>query len=228
MSADLVEARFLERPNRFLGVVDLRGLETRVHINDPGRLRELLFPGAQVILKPARSPERKTAFSLIAVRHGPILVSVDSQLPNTFVGGLLGTDRWPLFEKAREVSREVRVDRSRLDFSFEKEGDKWFAEVKGCTLVREGTALFPDAPTLRGARHLRELAELSGRGYRTAVFFVVQRPDAVRFTPNRATDPVFARGLKEAVSKGVMVCALAAELVLGRGLDFQGEIPVSF
>ena len=229
LSAGLREAIFLARPNRFLGVVELRGRETRVHINDPGRLKELLFPGAKVILRPAgASGGRKTAYSLIAVRHGPVLVSVDSQLPNTFVGQLLGTDRWPLFEKSRDIRREVRINRSRLDFSFKKGGEIWFAEVKGCTLVKEGTALFPDAPTLRGARHLRELAELSGRGYRTAVFFIIQRPDAVRFAPNGETDPVFTRGLEEAASKGVDVHALAAELVLGRGLDFQGEIPVSF
>jgi sugar fermentation stimulation protein A len=208
-------------------VVDLQGLETRVHINDPGRLKELLFPGAPVVLRPAGTPERKTAFSLVAVRHGPILVSVDSQLPNRFVGELLGTDRWPPFQRARDIKREVRVDRSRLDFSFEKEGEKWFAEVKGCTLVRDGTALFPDAPTLRGARHLRELADLSERGFRTAVFFVIQRSDAVRFAPNVATDPLFARGLREAADSGVVVRALAANPVLGRGLDFKGEVPVS-
>ncbi len=204
----------------------LEGVEIPVHVNDPGRLKELLFPGAEVYLRYSAAPGRKTDHTLVAVRDEGMLVSVDSLLPNTFIGGLLGTERWLPYRAADGIRREVPVGRSRLDFSFHMGGREWYAEVKGCTLVREGRALFPDAPTSRGERHVLELARLAEEGFRTAVFVVIQRPDARVFSPNRETDPDFARALEEAVSRGVVVHALTTRLVPGLGLLFEKEVSV--
>jgi len=223
---EILEARFVERPNRFLGVVDLEGDRAHIHINDPGRLKELLIPGARVFLRREHGPGRKTRFTLVAVEHEGVLVSVDSRLPNRFVSELLGNRARPRFQGATDVRAEVQVGKSRLDFSFPLDGARWFVEVKGCTLVRNGVALFPDAPTARGTRHMRELVSLREGGFAAGVFFVIQRPDARVFAPNRETDPAFAEAFERAVKQGVMTCALSTELVLGRGLRFLREIPI--
>jgi sugar fermentation stimulation protein A len=198
-----------------------------MHIPDPGRLRELLVPGAEVLVRPAGSPGRRTSWSLVGVRTAEgIPVSLDSRLPNLLVGGLLGTARWPACARATEVRREVPAGGSRFDFAFAMDGRRWWLEVKGCTLVREGVGLFPDAPTVRGARHVRELAALAAEGHGAAVVFVIGRPDASSLAPNAATDPDFARALAGAAAAGVRLHALLTLPRLGDSLEPLGEVPV--
>ena len=199
----VVPAQFIHRPNRFIARVLLDGREETVHVKNTGRLRELLLPGAQVYLAPGANPARKTAYDLIAVRSASgALFNIDSQAPNRAVGewlATLGFDR---------VLPEQRYGDSRVDFAMERDGIRYLMEVKGCTLIRDGVGYFPDAPTARGAKHLRELARAAGEGIRAAAAFVVQVDGVRTVLPNRAADPDFAAALREAASAGVAVLPL--------------------
>lgn len=218
-SASLREARFRERRNRFLAVVEMDGDAVLCHLPNPGRLRELLRPGARVYLTRREGSGRKTAYDLVAV-EGEVLVSIDSRLPNVAVRELLQEGRLWEFSGYREVSSEIAVGEGRLDFLL-RNGQDCYLEVKSCTLVVEGVALFPDAPTERGTRHLKELSQLAAGGQRSAVMFVVQRPDATLFKPNDATDPKFGKALRGAHRRGVEVYAYRCRFD-GRNLvDFK-------
>lgn len=243
----LVRAAFVQRPNRFLGIVRLledwadtpAGAEVRAHIADPGRLKELLVLGAQVRLAPALGAEtgsagvpgaatsaatkRSTAFSVAMVEYGGVLVSIDSGVPNRLVREALRAGAFPGIccpaEPARGAGGKRRVQseyawgKSRFDFRLQEDGKPdCLVEVKSVTLVVDGIALFPDAPTQRGARHMRELAEAARQGLRGAVVFVIQRPDAFAFAPNVAMDPAFADALQEAAGVGAKVIAVKCDV----------------
>ncbi len=214
-SGRLVPAVFQSRPNRFLGVVLVDGVETLCFIPNPGRMKELLYRGARVYLIPVQSESRKTQYNLTLVDHQGTLVSVDSNVPNRLVREAVDRGIIEPFKDFRVEKAEHTFGESRLDFLLESDSGKLLLEVKSCTLIRDGVALFPDAPTKRGSRHLLTLAKGLTQG-RSAVFFLIQRSDANSFRPNMETDPDFAANLKEANMKGVEVYAYSSRV------DFDG------
>ena len=199
------QGRFLSRPNRFIAHVDMDGKTEICHVKNTGRCRELLVPEARVWCAKAENPNRKTAYDLIAVEKGPYLVNMDSQAPNQAVGEWLRNGG---LGNAQVVLPEQRFHDSRFDFYLERNGKPMFLEVKGVTLEENGVCRFPDAPTQRGARHLRELSLAREQGYDAAVLFVIQMAPVRYLTPNDGTDPEFGKALREAASKGVAVLAV--------------------
>lgn len=202
-------ARFLSRPNRFEAFVELDGIPTLVHVKNTGRCRELLLPGCRVYLTRAENPARKTRFDLVAVEkerpgQSPLLINMDSQLPNGAAAEWLAGS---LFSKEAIIRREVFFGDSRFDFTIEDRGEKTFLEVKGCTLEREGVALFPDAPTERGVKHIKELIASVQAGYRAVLLFVIQMKGVHVFRPNDETHPAFGKALREATAAGVKILA---------------------
>ncbi|MTI94131.1 MAG: DNA/RNA nuclease SfsA [Firmicutes bacterium] len=201
-------ARFLARPNRFVAEVELEGERVRAHVPTSGRLAELLVPDANVLVRTDVAPGRKTTCDLMLVEKDGTWVSLDSRLPNYLVGQLLRNDALPPFTGVSTVRAEFSHAAGRLDFAFtDGNGQQTLLEVKSVTLVEAGVAMFPDAPTLRGARHLAELTAAVTEGYRTAVMFVIQREDASVFRPNGRTDPDFAKALARAAEAGVEIYA---------------------
>ena len=203
----LVEARFLTRLNRFAALVEMAGQEVMVHIANSGRMRELLVPGRRLLLTPAAGEHRKTQFDLALVDLGTTLVSADTRLPNGLVAEALAKGHLPQFIEYPELRREVRYGDSRLDFLLEGPSGRCYGEVKSVTLVVDGIGLFPDAPTVRGVKHIKELSRAVAEGYRAAIVFVVQRADAVAMSPNDAADPAFGAALRAAQAAGVEVYA---------------------
>ena len=203
LGEDLVRARFVRRVNRFLALVELHGRETGVHVANSGRLRELFVPGAEVWLKPAAAPGRKTAYDLALVMADGVLVSADARLPNSMVSEAVEAGALDWVAGPVKVTRESAFSESRFDLLLENEAGHRYVEVKSCTLVENGVGLFPDSPTTRGARHLKTLAEAVAAGYGASVIFVVQRPDAHAFATNDAADSDLAIAFRGAVERGV-------------------------
>lgn len=201
---------FLARPNRFIAKVLIDGTEETVHVKNTGRCRELLIPGSRVILEKSSNQNRKTAFDLIAVykqRDGkePLLVNMDSQAPNKAACEWI---KGGLFSKDAYVQSEKTFGNSRFDLYVEDKNIKAFVEVKGVTLEHNGTVMFPDAPTERGVKHIRELIKAKDAGYETYILFVVQMKDVHTFAPNRLMHPEFADALRDAKAAGVNVLAV--------------------
>ncbi len=221
------EALFLKRPNRFLGIIQLKENEVEAFIPNPGRMHELLYEGKQVYIREASSKKRKTNYDIIAVHHNDVIVSIDSNLPNRFVKKLLKNREFPIIQDYCDFKSEPSMFGGRFDFRVDSENGPTFVEVKSCTLVEDRRALFPDAPTLRGARHMKHLTKaLKERiAVDAKVLFVIQRPDADVFSPNDPTDPIFAHELREASKNGVGVHAITTELV-DWNLEYIREIPV--
>ena len=207
---NMVPGVFLARPNRFVAHVEIGGVTEICHVKNTGRCRELLVPGCTVWCQRAANPGRKTKFDLIAVRKGPRLINMDSQAPNAAAKEWLLTGGLGPVDDLR--AERVKGD-SRFDFSFTKDGKECFLEVKGCTLEQDGVCAFPDAPTERGAKHLRGLTELARAGYGAYVLFVVQMEDVRYLHPNDATDPNFGQALREAAAAGVEVLAVDCQVV---------------
>ena len=213
----IVTGTFRSRPNRFIALVDIDGVEQVCHVKNTGRCRELLLPGSKVILAQASNPARKTKYDLIAVYKGDLLINMDSQAPNAAVGEWLqngGLFALPqnqdgqLGSYLRTLRPETKYCNSRFDFYLESDTCRMFLEVKGVTLEEDGVLLFPDAPTERGVKHLRELIAVTREGYRAGVLFVLQMEQARLFMPNRQMHPEFAQALKEAADAGVLVLAM--------------------
>lgn len=202
---------FLSRPNRFLAHVMLDGKEIVCHVKNTGRLKELLIPGTPVIVQyhpDAAASGRKTEYSLIGVGKQNAWVNIDSQAPNQAAyEWLTAGDGLPFCPRPQKVRREVRYGESRFDLSFTDCGQPWFMEVKGVTLDVNGTAMFPDAPTERGIKHLDELGRAVKDGYGAAALFVIQMKGISAFTPNAGTHPEFADALARAKKNGVHVWA---------------------
>ena len=207
---EITEGTFVERPNRFIAHVLVDGALKICHVKNTGRCKELLTSGARVILSRERATTRKTEYDLVAVYKGDRLINMDSNAPCAVFGEWLKD--CDLFGKIDLVRPETTYKSSRFDFYLEAEGKQIFAEIKGVTLERDGVLLFPDAPTKRGEKHLRELADAKKNGYDSYVFFIIQMSDCKYFTPNRETDPSFATALKEAAADGVKVYALTCDV----------------
>lgn len=218
-------ATFLERPNRFIAHCLVNGREVVAHVKNTGRCGEILVPGTTVYLEHAPSPARKTDWSLISAQKGDLLINIDSQAPNQVVHEALLAGRL-LDEDITYLKREAKYGSSRMDFYMETvTGRRIFMEVKGVTLETQGHVLFPDAPTQRGAKHVRELAAAIQEGYEAMLILVVQLSPAAYFTPNHATDPQFALALKEAAAAGVKIHAFDCETT-PESLKLNTEIPV--
>ncbi|WP_370004733.1 DNA/RNA nuclease SfsA [Methanothermobacter sp. KEPCO 2] len=219
---------YLERPNRFTMVVDVGGERRLAHLKDPGRLKELLIPGNDVIVRKATGKERKTEFDVIALRRGDEWVLVNSGFHSDIAASLIESDLVDEFGGFRVKKREYRFGRSRIDFLLSSETEEMLVEVKGCTLVNGEVALFPDAPTVRGRRHVEELASALSIGYKSSVLFLVFGENARYFSPNIEMDPEFSYALKEAHAKGVNVIAYSFRTVLDDSVRVEPlrQIPV--
>lgn len=220
----IYSAVFLSRPNRFIAHVLLDGQEVICHVKNTGRLRELLIPGAAVFIQECFQPSRKTKYDLIAVQKDNQIINIDSQAPNQAVsewlraGGLL-TD-------IALVRPETRYQGSRFDFYLEtSSGRKAFLEVKGVTLLQDGIARFPDAPTTRGVKHLEELTACLSCGYEAYVLFLLEMKGVCQLQPNDQTHPAFGTALRQAAAAGVHVLAYDC-LVTPDSLQLDQPIPV--
>ena len=200
------------RRNRFVVDVEVAGGVGSAHLANSGRLTELLLPGAPARVTRAANPGRRTAWDLRLVACGRQWVSVDARLPPVLLAEAVAAGRVPVLSGAT-VRREQGLGESRIDLvARTPDGVDWWIEAKSCTLVRDQVALFPDAPTARGARHLRELARVAAAGGQAAVAFVVGRADAMVFRPHRAADVAFAQALAAAAAAGVQVWAFACQV----------------
>ena len=213
---------FLSRPNRFIAHVQIDGKAEVVHVKNTGRCRELLPAGATVWCQKSDNPSRKTKYDLITVQKGDRLINMDSQAPNTaarewLLAGGLGP--------VENLKAETFHGDSRFDFSFTLEGKPCFLEVKGVTLENNGICAFPDAPTQRGAKHLRGLTEAAKAGFGAFVLFVVQMDDVRYLHPNDATDPDFGAALREASQNGVQVLAVDCHVTVD-SMTIQKTVPV--
>ena len=205
---NIVRGRFLSRPNRFIALVDIDGAETVCHVKNTGRCRELLVPGAEVYLVPGTAPGRKTPYDLVAVDKSGVLINMDAQAPNRVFAEFART----FDPQALSVRPEFRFGDSRLDFCLERPDGLHLVEVKGVTLESGGHARFPDAPTERGVKHIRELMRAVEQGHRATAFFVVQMAQVADFAPNDDTHPAFGATLRQAIAAGVQVVAYACRV----------------
>ncbi len=217
------EGVFLARPNRFIAHVEMDGRTEVCHVRNTGRCRELLVPGARVWVREADNPARKTRFDLITVQKGDRLINMDAAAPNAVFREYL--EKGLLLPSPTLIRPETRFGDSRLDFYAENRDTRAFCEVKGVTLERDGVVLFPDAPTERGVKHLRELIRCVEAGFDAWAVFVVQMSDARYFTPNRQTHPEFADALGEARRAGVRLLALDCA-VTPESITICGVVPI--
>lgn len=224
---NMIEARFVSRPNRFIAYCDYEGTMVTAHVRNTGRCRELLLPGATVFLGKAKEPSRKTQFSLITVVKNGRYVNIDSTAPNKVFCEALKKNP-SLLEELGPVTlirSEARFENSRFDFYLEAGPEKAFVEVKGVTLEENNLALFPDAPTERGIKHMKELIKARAEGYGAYIIFIVQMKGVSSFSPNIKTHPQFGKVLKEAQETGVSV--LCFDCNVGKNyLSFGDPIPV--
>ena len=211
---NIVRGEFISRPNRFIAKVKIDGEEHTVHVKNTGRCKEILVPGAVVYLERSENPERKTAYDLIAVEkktgNGKLLINIDSQIPNLCAAEFLPLSG--LFPKGTVIRREVTYGNSRFDIMAESPSKKAFVEVKGVTLEKNGTALFPDAPTERGVKHIKELIRAHSEGIDTYIMFIIQMDSIKSFSPNEETHPEFAAVLREADKAGVKILAYSCKV----------------
>lgn len=219
---NMVPGIFLARPNRFIAHIEIDGKTEICHVKNTGRCKELLPAGAKVWCQLSQNPARKTKFDLITVQKGKRLINMDSQAPNAAAKQWLTSGGLGQIENLRP---ETKQGDSRFDFSFTKDGKKCFLEVKGVTLETDGICAFPDAPTERGAKHLRELARLSQEGYGTYVLFVIQMENVKFLHPNDTTDPAFGQALREASAAGVQIIAMDC-LVTERSMSIHKSVDV--
>ena len=219
----ILSAEFLRRPNRFIAVCRLDGEEVTVHVKNTGRCKELLVPGAVVLLEQSGNPARKTAYDLVSVWKGERLINMDANAPNAVAAEWIkngGLGFVPTLLRPETVCGD-----SRFDFYLEHDGHPAYAEVKGVTLEDDGVVRFPDAPTERGVKHLNGLAALARQGIEAYVIFIVQMQDVKHLEPNTATHPAFAEALRNAAEAGVRVLAVDCT-VTETGITARKPVPV--
>lgn len=217
----IITGEFVARPNRFIAQVLIEGEKTVCHVKNTGRLGELLKKGATVYLEESNNPDRKTKYDLVAVEKDGELFNIDSYAPNLAAGEYLRN----LYPDAK-VRAEVKYGNSRFDFCVEDDNSKTFVEVKGVTLIKNGVALFPDAPTERGVKHIRELIECRKQGYGAEILFVVQTQNVDCFSANAETHKLFADTLEEACLSGVKITVVNCivtpdEMIIDREIDHR-------
>lgn len=219
---NMTPGTFLSRPNRFIAHVEIDGQMEVVHVKNTGRCRELLPPGAQVWCQKSDNPNRKTKYDLITVRKGERLINMDSQAPNQAAREWLSAGG---LGEISDLHAETVHGDSRFDFSFVKDGKTCFLEVKGVTLEHDGVCAFPDAPTERGAKHLRGLTQAARNSFGAYVLFVIQMADVKYLHPNDMTDPHFGIALREAAANGVTVLAMDCQVTVDE-MRIRREVPV--
>ena len=207
---NILEGKFISRPNRFIAHVEINGKVEICHVKNTGRCKELLTPSATVFVEENNNPNRKTKFSLIGVIKGKRMINMDSQVTNKVVHEWILKGN--LFAEVTLIKPEKKYNNSRFDFYIETENRKIFIEVKGVTLESEGIVKFPDAPTERGVKHVKELCDCIKDGYEAYIIFVIQMKDVLHFEPNIETHKEFAEVLKEAAKKGVNIIAVDCEV----------------
>ena len=222
------EGVFLSRPNRFIAYVKVDGREEKCHVKNTGRCRELLVPGCKVYLEESENPNRSTRFDLVAtekkIGDSSILINMDSQAPNSVVEEWLR--KGELFGEKAEVKREVTYSDSRFDFSITDESGRIsFLEVKGCTLEKNGVVMFPDAPTERGVKHVKELIKAKKEGYGAYILILVQMCGVKYFVPNWDTHPAFGEALREAERNGVVILCYDS-IVTSDSITLFKSVPV--
>lgn len=224
----VIKGIFIERSNRFIAKVLINGKEETVHVKNTGRCRELLVPYCVVYLACSDNPNRKTAYDLIAAEKNreslpPLLINLDSQIPNDTA------EEWlrncSLFSENAIIRREVKYGNSRFDFYIEDNGEKTFLEVKGVTQENQGIAMFPDAPTQRGVKHIEELITCTEDGYNACILFVIQMKEIKELRPNDFTHKAFGDTLRKAHKKGVKIIAMDC-IVTPDSMVIDKEIPV--
>lgn len=195
-----LQAKFIDRPNRFIAHVDLNGIVETVHVKNTGRCKELLIKGVTVILEESDNESRKTKYDLIAVyKENFGLINIDSQAPNKVV------KEWLESKDYTYIKPEYTYGNSRIDFYMEKDDRKYLMEVKGCTLERDGIGYFPDAPTERGVKHIYELIKAKENGYEVSLAFVIQMEGVNEVLPNIETHPEFGVAIDDAKKAGVNI-----------------------
>ena len=223
---DLTQCSFLCRVNRFIARCLLDGEEITVHVKNTGRLRELLIPGALCWLEKSANPSRKTAYDLVAVEKDGRVINIDSQAPNLIAKEWVANGGWG---DITDLRSEYTHEDSRFDLTYLRDGIRGLIEVKGVTLFdNNGMAIFPDAPTSRGAKHLHGLIRAAQCGMETGLIFVIMKEDATALIPNDLTDPAFSSALRKAAASGVSITAAccrvtadSAEIVRERYRSFQ-------
>ena len=221
----LVDGRFITRLNRFAALVDVGGEEVMAHVANSGRMQEMFVPGYPVRLKPVAGDHRKTKYDLALVQMGDSLASADARLPNSLVAEALEEGALSQFRGYPTVRREVTFGESRLDLMLEGEAGLCYIETKSVTLVVDGAGLFPDAPTTRGAKHMRSLAQAVASGHRAAVVFVIQRGDVEAFAIHDTADPEFAREFRDSRSAGVEAFAYKCD-VTADSITLSSPLPI--
>ncbi len=225
IKGDLLEGIFVKRINRFIAHIYIKNKIEEVHVANTGRMRELLFNGARVIVRNVDNPNRKTKYDLVMVYKNGTLVLIDSKMPNILLEKALHEELLDGFEKYDYVKREVSYGNSRFDIALSNSNENVLIECKCVTLVKDNNlASFPDAPTDRGRKHIYELIRAKEQGYRAVVFFIIQRDDAKSFTPNRDMDSQFADAVKEAYQKGVEFYAYICNVTLNE-IEIKEKIP---
>ena len=223
---NMVHGKFLKRLNRFTVLVQIDGREVKAHLANSGRLGELLVPGHTVLLAPVESENRKTKYDLCLIQtESKAWVSADARLPNKLFHEAFSSHALKPFLKYDKIQPEVTFGQSRLDFKLKNASEYCIVEVKSITLVEDGIGYFPDAPTERGRKHLKELLQIKKEGHRAAAVFVVQRSDAQSVIPNDDADPEFGETLRDVFHQGVEVYAYRCR-VDSQEIVFHDEIPV--
>ena len=224
----LIPAVFLDRPNRFLTIISIDGINYKSHLPDPGRLKELLEVGVKIYVRPEpRSSLRKTRFTTVFVEKNGQLISLVSTLPNVFVKDALINKQLSMYKDFKLIRPEIKIKNHRIDFLLEdKKGDPFYLEVKSVSFVENGIAKFPDSVTRRGMLHLRLLKSLTLKGYNTGVLFVCQRSDAFSFQPMWDRDLDFSSALLDAFNHGVKVNCITLNISKSK-ITFNSEIPLN-
>ncbi len=220
------KAKFVFRPNRFIAHIKIDGKEEICHVKNTGRCQELLVPDADIFVREVSNAKRKTKYDLLGVYKGEKLINIDSQAPNqVFHEWLKGSNEF--ITNLKLIKPEYRYHDSRLDFYLEAGSRKILVEVKGVTLEKEGVALFPDAPTERGIKHIMELCRAVREGFEAYLVFIIQMQDVLYFSPNRETHLAFAESLAEAVHQGVKVIALDCQ-VTAASIAAKGFVEIRY
>jgi sugar fermentation stimulation protein A len=206
-------AKFISRPNRFQAYVNLNGIELMVHVPNTGRCREILTPGAKVLLREELNPTRKTLYDLIAAYKNNKIINIDSQIPNKVVDEALKNKKIQKLVKYNIIQREKTFGNSRFDFRLSNDlGEVYYLEVKGVTFEVDGKTMFPDAPTERGRKHILELIEAKKTGFGAGILFLIQMSDISKFSPYDTMDQAFGDTLRSAKENGVDIFAYECEV----------------
>lgn len=221
----LEKAIFIKRENRFRAEIQLDGKVYKAHVPNSGRMAELLVPGASVWVRKTQNNLRKTPYDLLLVEKDGIMVCLNAHLANDLFAVWLKNGKIPFFRSCTTFYREKTIGQSRIDFLLEFPRYHYLVEVKSVNLVENKTALFPDAPTARGVRHLEELISFCNDNHKAAVAFVVMREDAQEFAPHDQMDPIFGRTLRKASNCGVKILAYKCS-VTEKGMEYLEKLPV--